>query len=199
MSYSPGMRDVDIRAALLKELSRKFHGDKIINEMGLCLGATRVDVAVINGSLHGYEIKSDRDKLVRLPAQVQIYSRVLDYSTVVCGPRRVEKLTNFVPPWWGVVQASGTKEIVLSVRRRARRNPNCDPLAIAQLLWREEAAALLAARGEIVKKRETRWQLWDRLAAWPLPELQSSVRDQLKARPLWRAGQSPTQCGDLSR
>jgi len=180
------MRDVDIRMALLDDLARKFNGDKIVNEMGLCLGATRVDVAVINGSLHGYEIKSDRDKLVRLPAQVELYNRVLDYSTIVCGARYIERMAGLVPPWWGIVEAGNVGGVLkLSRRRAARRNPDCDPLSIAQLLWRDEAAALLTLGGESVRTRETRWNLWDRLAEWPLRELQASVRAQLKARPVW--------------
>jgi hypothetical protein len=183
------MRDVDIREALLRNLRREFRGDKIVNEMGLCLGATRVDVAVINGSLHGYEIKSDRDKLVRLPAQVALYSKVLDFATIVCGPRYVDKIADLVPAWWGIVEVGGTgRKATLISRREKHRNPHCDALAIAQLLWRDEAAEALVGRGETVRSRENRWNLWDRLADWPIDELQSCVRGQLKARPLWSVG-----------
>lgn len=190
MSYSTGMRDGDIRAALTNDLRRQFAGDKIVSEMCLCLGATRVDVAVINGSLHGYEIKSDRDTLNRLPAQVELYNKVLDYSTIVCGPRYASKISDLVPDWWGVVEVHAAEDdaVVLRSRRKPRKNGICDPLAIAQLLWRDEAAALLIGRGETVKRRETRWNLWDRLATWPLRDLQLCVRSQLKVRPLWPAG-----------
>jgi hypothetical protein len=180
------MRDVDIRQALLVKLRERFRGDKIVNEMGLCMGATRVDVAVINGSLHGYEIKSDSDTLARLPSQVTLYNRVLDYSTIVCGPRYLERITSMVPAWWGITEAVGDSGRCRLVRRRApRRNPACEPLAIAQLLWRDEAAALLVRHGQPVRTRDTRWMLWDRLAEWPIRELQSSVRAQLKVRPQW--------------
>ncbi|WP_068274801.1 sce7726 family protein [Aldersonia kunmingensis] len=180
------MRDVDIRAALVDSLRRDFDGDKIVNEMGLCLGATRVDVAVINGSLHGYEIKSDRDTLARLPAQVELYSKVLDFSTIVCGSRYGAKIRDVVPNWWGIVEAHNVDGLVaMKPRRRARRNRICDPMSVAQLLWREEAAAVLRSRGELVRSRETRWNLWDRLAQWPIDELQLSVRSQLKVRPRW--------------
>ncbi|WP_074358135.1 sce7726 family protein [Mycobacteroides abscessus] len=180
------MRDVDIRAALVEQLRREFDGDKIVNEMGLCLGATRVDVAVINGSLHGYEIKSDRDTLARLPAQIELYSKVLDFCTIVCGARYLDKVRKIVPPWWGIVETcdlDGT--VILKQRRKPRRNRKCDSLAVAQLLWRDEAASLLKTRGEWVKARETRWHLWDRLAEWPITDLQLGVRSQLKVRPAW--------------
>lgn len=157
--------------------------------MGLCLGATRVDVAVINGSLHGYEIKSDRDTLVRLPTQVEIYNRVLDYSTIVCGSKYLGKVADIVPEWWGITEVSGTGSKPVFVEHRApSRNSTVDPLAIAQLLWRDEAAELLQCRGERVKSKETRWNLWDRLAELPLDDLQWCVRSQLKARPQWPTG-----------
>lgn len=160
-----------------------------MNEMGLCLGATRVDVAVINGSLHGYEIKSDRDKLDRLPTQIELYDRVLDYSTIVCGARYVDKLAMLVPAWWGILEVRSVRgELVLKRRRAARKNPTCDRLAVAQLLWRDEAAALLKRHGEVVKSRETRWDLWDRLAKWPIRDLKLHVRTQLKVRQVWSTG-----------
>jgi hypothetical protein len=182
------MRDVDIRLTLLNDLGQRFQGDRIVNEMGLCLGATRVDVAVINGSLHGYEIKSDRDKLNRLTTQIELYDKVLDYSTIVCGPRYVDRMAALLPSWWGIFEARDDGDMrVLSRRRTARKNPTCDRLAVAQLLWRDEAAALLVKRGEAVRSRETRWELWDRLAEWPVRELKLHVRTQLKVRRGWSA------------
>ncbi len=60
--------DSDIRAVLRSRLFLK-HPDEadtvVIEELGLCRGQVRVDVAVVNGLLHGYEIKSDRDSLRR--------------------------------------------------------------------------------------------------------------------------------------
>lgn len=183
------MRDGDIRGALLDKLTGRFPGDRICPEMGLCLGATRVDVAVVNGHLHGYEIKSERDTLARLDGQVQLYGQVLDYATIVASPKHLERVAELVPSWWGLLAATEKRDGDIRLRevRRARKNTTPDPLSIAQLLWRDEAAAVLEARGEQVKRTETRWILWDRLAALPLHELQSVVREQLKARPGWLA------------
>ncbi|WP_280313539.1 sce7726 family protein [Nocardia abscessus] len=179
------MRDADIRGALHDRLTVEFAGDRIRDEMGLCLGATRVDIAVINGCLHGYEIKSDRDTLARLPNQIELYDSVLDYSTIVCGPRYADRIKAVVPTWWGITIAedhNGRPEFYVS--RKARRNTHVDRFALAQLLWRDEAAALLTALGHRVTRRHTRWQLWDQLAELPLGQLQHIVRTQLKARPL---------------
>jgi hypothetical protein len=53
-----------IREALKRHLNHLHAGDaklRIIEELGVEHGAARIDIAVINGVLHGYEIKSDRD------------------------------------------------------------------------------------------------------------------------------------------
>lgn len=181
-SYAVFVLDRDIRWQLADELAGTFPGDLIKHEMHVCLGATRIDLAVVNGSLHGYEIKSDADTLARLPRQIELYDRVLDYSTVVCGPRHAKHVEDALPPHWGI-RVVGEE----SARRVATRNPRVQAFAVAQLLWRDECAAILADRGERVKTRDTRWQLWDRLALLPIGELQDVVRAHLKARPAERA------------
>ena len=53
-------KDAAIRPVLLANLQqRSGPGTLIVEELGLCEGAVRIDVAAINGSIHGYEIKSD--------------------------------------------------------------------------------------------------------------------------------------------
>src|SRR5262249_26817602 len=78
--------DSGIRPGLRSWLRLK-HADEsdtvLIEELGLCRGRVRVDVAVVNGLLHGYEIKSDRDSLRRLAGQVEVYGKVLDRATLV--------------------------------------------------------------------------------------------------------------------
>src|ERR1700722_14688560 len=62
-------RDSDIRRVLLADLYQ-IYGDKeqdlIVEEFGC--NSARTDIAVINGSLHAFEIKSDSDTLDRLPS-----------------------------------------------------------------------------------------------------------------------------------
>ena len=63
-----------------------------------------------------------------------------------------------------------------------------DPVAVAELLWREEALELLqqfgAAKGFTSKPRAA---LYVRLAEVARPEeIRSRVRDRLRGRPGWR-------------
>ena len=52
------MRDIDVRTVLAAEVARRYKGDAdtlIIHELGVCSGDARIDLAVVNGKLHGYE------------------------------------------------------------------------------------------------------------------------------------------------
>lgn len=94
------MRDRDVRQALHRKVLKEHHGDAdtlVLDELGLRHGTCRVDIAVVNGYLHGYEIKSDSDTLERLPAQIATYGLVLDRATLVVGERHLEKAKPLIP------------------------------------------------------------------------------------------------------
>lgn len=187
------MRDADIRGALRTRLEGEHaheRGDTLfVDELGLC-GHVRVDVAVVNGALAGYELKSARDNLKRLPTQVDYYSQVLDFATLVVAERHQGHALLALPQWWGCIEARMTDEgVVLTETRPALPNPAIDPYALAQLLWRDEAIDELAARGlDTGWRSKPRVQLWARLATeLSLEELGAAVRTRLKARQGWRA------------
>src|SRR5918997_712598 len=128
------MNDNQLRVALKRKLNARYLNDpetRIIDELGIRHGTARVDIAVVNGALHGFELKSDRDTLNRLPHQSSIYSSVLDRVTLVVGRRHIEKAMPLVPEWWGVHLAHiGPRGGVrFSCVRRARNNPAPDPVA----------------------------------------------------------------------
>jgi hypothetical protein len=180
--------DSDIRAVLRSRLFLK-HPDEadtvVIEELGLCRGQVRVDVAVVNGLLHGYEIKSDRDSLRRLGVQVEVYGKVFDQATLVVGNRHLAEALDIVPTWWGVLHVHPTAEgLHVKTVRRARKNPGRDPRALVELLWLDDAIALLeernGARGVRGKPRRI---VWDRVCDhFGVDEIAASVRAKLKAR-----------------
>jgi hypothetical protein len=99
------MKDIHIRTALKSKLLSHYAKDPstlIVDELGLRHGAARVDVAVINGVIHGFELKSDCDTLKRLPSQIKVYNSVLDRITLVVGNRHLKDSINLVPKWWGI-------------------------------------------------------------------------------------------------
>ena len=188
------MRDGDLRTALLRRLDRRHSRDPdtlILQELGLRHGAARVDVAVVNGTLHGYELKSDSDSLGRLDRQARIYGSVLDRVTLVVGRRHAEAAMRMVPDWWGVqVAEMGPRGGVLfSSVRRAKNNPSQDPVAVAKLLWRDEALAFLRElKAEMGFRSKPRAVLYARLAEVASPkEIRTRVLDCLRSRTGWRS------------
>jgi hypothetical protein len=180
--------DGEIRAALLRRLmaAHKREADTaFIEELGLCRGRVRVDVAVVNGSLHGYEIKSDRDSLRRLAGQVDLYGQVLDRAALVVGRRHAEEALGLLPAWWEVQVVDGDSESVrVKQVRRGRKNPTRSARALVELLWLDDAMAMLEARGGARGYRGSpRRIVWDRVCAlYSVDEIAQAVRVQLKAR-----------------
>lgn len=163
----------------------------MIDELGLCQGAARIDLAVINGSMNGFEIKSDADRLDRLARQMDAYGRVLDTVTLVTAVRHLDRARAQLPPWWGIVVATPDGDgVALRRRRKSRLNRHVDPEALVRLLWRDETLGLLhqfgLASGMQSKPRSL---LWAKLAAsLERPVLAEHVRATLKRRAGWRAG-----------
>ena len=103
------LRDHDIRPALrrwVQELEPGSPDCVVIEELGLNKGAVRVDVAVVNGIMHAYEIKSDADSLRRLSKQAEHYGKCFDRVSLVLGSRHVEFARNAVPSWWGLMRVT---------------------------------------------------------------------------------------------
>lgn len=188
------MRDKDVREALHASLVA-FHrldlpNTRFVDELDLC-GEVRVDVAVVNGSLSGYELKSAKDNLRRLPKQVELYSKVLDYSVLVVAENHYDAALSIVPDWWGVTVAIGssTGGVDLTDLRPPVFNVQIEPDYLSRLLWRdellEELARLGIDRGYRSKPRRVLWSHFS--SSVPLDEIRSIVRRRLKGRTNWRA------------
>jgi hypothetical protein len=195
--------DKEIRKALRESLATAFRDDPntiIIEELGLRHGATRVDMVVVNGFLHGFEVKSDRDSLKRLPRQVNMYSEILDYVTLVVGHCHAEKAKRTIPDWWGIQVADRDEDgkVRLQEVRQPVENPNPDRLAVAKLLWRDEALIFLEELGAADGVRsKPRRAVYARLAdTAQLDALRVRVRHQLKSRTDWRSAEQQKSCGD---
>lgn len=181
------LRDSDIRPALrrlLRELEAASSDSVMIEELGLSKGAVRVDVAVVNGIMHAYEIKSDADSLRRLDRQAAHYGKCFDRVSLVLGPKHLELARKAVPSWWGLLRVTpGENGPVIRVLRKGRQNPAREARALIELLWREETLALLERKGVAEGLRsKPREVLWDRAAeVLALEEISVAVRAHLKA------------------
>jgi hypothetical protein len=178
--------DPDVRA-LLKEYLESIHdatGTVLLEELGLCQGDVRVDVAAVNGELSGFEIKSPSDTLVRFPRQCKVYSKVVDRAWLVAPMRALAKAD--VPEWWGQIGVFELDDrLALRVVRASAINPKIHPLSLARLLWRDEALEILrnagCARGVMTKSRALIWKRV--IECIELDDLRAAVRSALRRRP----------------
>ena len=204
LPLSTSTNDRLIRSALKEELNNTHRSEHytIIEELGLSHGTARVDMVVVNGLIHGYELKSDLDTLQRLPGQMKVFNSVLDKVTLVVGKKHLHEAIKLIPTWWGVMiakipESDGTLSLI--TLRDASDNPNKDSLAIAQLLWRNEALSILeeleAAKGLRSKPRQLIYQKLVE-AVEDQQFLCDRVRDRLFNREGWRSEIPLLQDGD---
>ncbi|MFC3628360.1 sce7726 family protein [Paracoccus angustae] len=195
------MRDKDVRDSVWRVLNAQHAGDAdtlMLDELGILNGATRIDIAVINGQIEGFELKSERDTLERLPVQRDLYNKVLDRISLVVAENHREAAEKLIPDWWGLAVASKCADgVELTRERLPEMNPVLDAATLASLLWRDEALAVLerhgAARGVKSKPREA---LYERLAeALDLDVIRAEVRTTLKTRAGWRVDRRFQRCG----
>lgn len=191
-----------MRAAVARRVAlehRDLPDTLVVHELGLAIAGVRIDLAVVNGRLTGWEIKTAADSLARLPHQQHAYSQVFDRVWLAADRRHVEPALAMVPAWWGVVRADRTDAgCALRVVRPSRLNKDVDLLALVRLLWRDEVVEELSALGaEGALLRAPRDVLWQALAA-SVPArlsrsaLQSRVRLRLRCRAGWRSGSPRT-------
>lgn len=186
-------RDEDIRQALhQKRLAHLRHHPNtiVVDELGLAHAKSRIDVAVINGCIHGYEIKSGLDTLDRFEGQFEIYRQTLQKLTFVLSPRHVENVQQKAPEWCGLIEASlgSRKSVHFRVLRRPSKNPDVDPVMMAHLLWRPEAVRLLLELGHVEKElRGPRIELYRMISAkLKAADIIVKIREAMIKRQVWR-------------
>ncbi len=198
--------DAQIRELLLPFVQNEHTSTSdtiFIQEFALYGGTNRADLVALNGISHGYEIKSDRDTLLRLPQQVEAYNSVFERATLVSASRHLSVARSIIPAWWGIVrveygQISGVQ---LERIRESCPNPAPDSEAIAALLWRPEALCLLSSLGldSGVRSRPMAC-LVARLAQQIDPErLADYVRQAIRARGDWRSAARLRRCDGTSQ
>jgi hypothetical protein len=187
------MNDPQIREAFHRAFLQEHHNEPttlVVDELGLEHGKCRADIAVINGHLEGYEIKSDTDSLNRLSSQIIKYNAVFDHATIILSDRHFDKVLSMVPKWWGIILVEEGYDDTLGFQfiRLPDKNQNVDDYAVAQLLWRDEVQEILmdlGVRGERLRERRAILYRYivEMLESY---DLRFIVREYLKKRQMWR-------------
>jgi len=172
-----------VRSALHAQVLPVGSSTRSLEEFWIPTSNERVDIAVVNGVLSAYEIKTHRDTLRRLPRQASAFGRVFDYCTAVVAERHLEKALDIIPNWWGVVCVVAGPAVVFSEQRAGRLNRDVDPNVLVRLLRREEVAAALEAVAGTQPAASTRAAMWRQLLeSVDLDRLRGIVRSSLLAR-----------------
>lgn len=184
------LNDIKVRMLLLDELSNKYEtcpNTRIINELGLDFGASRVDVAVVNGIMHGYEIKSDLDNLLRLPRQMEYYNKAFERMTIVVSRKYLQTIKEIVPNWWGIKTISVDQSRLIDIRK-GRKVSYQDPDLIIKLLWKKELEGLIDHLGlpKSLKKMRKNQLLTLLSKEADFSVIREYVYDVLKKRENWR-------------
>jgi hypothetical protein len=198
-TISQMLRDPEIRKELRRRLTNQYGGDRdvvIVDEF--TLPGARIDLAVINGRLMGYEIKSAADNLDRLKLQVPAYGAIFDEVTVLASECHLNELLAHVPAWWGVMlPVAHRNRIVMRRVRSGTLNLRRKPEQLARLLRRNEAAEALRHRGlHHGLSRASAAQVLQRVhSTLTLDEIADAVRAAIKRRP--PRPELPSQDGGL--
>lgn len=183
------MRDQDIRTILHSYLEKqnKFIIDTIIvDELNIKNGLARIDVAVINGSIHGYEIKSEVDTLNRLSNQIEHYNSSLEKITIAVNSNHKEKVFDTVPEWWGVIEVNENYKVL--ELRKPKENPLLKISDLLLFLWKDEMIKILEKYEVKYKKSSNCSTLIETMTQNIEKEkLLHEVRQALKSRKNWRS------------
>jgi hypothetical protein len=107
------------------------------------VGSCKADVAILNGTSTVYEIKSERDRLDRLEAQIAAYRRVFARVNVITGDKHLDTIIASMPGDVGILLLN--RRFKISTIREATNAPErVDPVAIFESIQRDEAIRILA-------------------------------------------------------
>jgi hypothetical protein len=139
--------DPMIRKVVRQRLAATHDGQDavIVDELRVDRGSARIDVAVVNGLIDGFEIKSDKDTLGRLERQAMLYGEIADRMTLVVGERHLDEAAQLIPDWWSITLARPHGETCkLKTLRKGRRNRSLSPWSLVNMLERHELTTLLS-------------------------------------------------------
>lgn len=172
-----------MRDALRVRLAEIAGAHHALDEFWVPRSNERADIAVIGRTMDGFEIKSERDTLTRLPRQADAYGRLFDRCTAVVAEKHCQRAVELLPTWWGITTVTLNGCVTFTVVRDAAPNPSIDPHTLVRLLWRDEAMAALVRLGAAPEPRASRGSLWNELLrSATLTQLRDSVRHALLAR-----------------
>jgi len=190
--------DQEIRSAFHAKKLASHHNNHdtiVIDELGVAHGKNRIDIAVVNGFIHGYEIKSSKDTLSRFSLQLESYMQCFEKLSFIAAEKHIEDIVYQTPDWCGIilVEKGPRGGINFTTIRKEKRNPDISPFAMAHFLWKNEAIGILKSLGaDKSMLKGTRATIYKHLSHMiTVPELSAKIKMFFMSREEWRAVQQP--------
>ncbi len=168
----PPPNEIQIKCSILQHwretkcISRK---SIIATEYVLGSNGRRADLAIVDDSFVGVEIKSDYDSLHRLNSQVAIYEHCFDQVVVVVGLKHIEFCLKILPPHIEVWQIDG--DCIPKLRRKACARIIPDLLTMSRLFTVGQLRKLSSTR----VKTTSRSRLVKKVSCLPREYIRSAL------------------------
>lgn len=164
--------------------------DILINELGFYNkdiestidNSFRADVALANGRLVGFEIKSEKDSLKRWPSQMSAYTNVFDEVWLCTHAKHLECALKITHKNIGIllVDSLGSIAVVRNAKEAGSLNNVYD---LSGLLWKDEIVDLANKYNITVKTRTTKREVRELLAdILNVEQVRPFVLERLKVR-----------------
>ncbi|WP_077145468.1 sce7726 family protein [Sphingopyxis sp. KK2] len=181
------MDEAQVKAATLNYV-RKMNGRRrkpvVTAEFSLGSSGVRADLVVFADTVIGFEIKTARDSLRRLPSQMHAYARYFDHAVAIVAPSHLKNLK--FDDLQGASLWTYDKRGDVTVLHVGNQN-NVGPDALLDVLTQSERRKRHYAEAMIARYGPTSRQFWDTvgrraICAEDLPLLSrfSESRDQAK-------------------
>jgi len=148
------LRDPDIRTPLREWIRANRAPGLLADEMPIREGKSRMDLALIVETLHGFEIKGDTDDMRRVPNQVTAFGAVCHRATMVTTHTHLSKVVEILPEWWEiiVVGRNDFDAVEFKIHRRGQDNPKLDFRWMTFMLHKKEMISILKRQGKTVSQ-----------------------------------------------
>lgn len=179
------LREHDIKTALIMRLHQKgmLNDAVLINEMVVAKWSRRADLALANGTLQAFEIKSDYDSLKRLSGQLATFNSRFEKVTVVCAPKFTIEVLSQVPRETEVLEVSKFNDSVcFKVIQRGRIRSLKDKKILLSFLLKKEIQSLLKKKNLAESLDSNREFLEAECLELPVSVIRDFVIGTLKSR-----------------
>lgn len=171
-----------MKAAVIDRLLHAGHVDSdsvLISEMTVANWTRRADIVLANGKLWAFEIKSEVDRLSRLPGQLATFATHFEKLVIVVAARFEERTKKLIPDGVGLWVEEAPGQLKERIRPKIMQLKTDPALS---LMTAVDLRNFLACNGVKQIKDAPRSALEDIARDFPVADLANAARDAVKRR-----------------